>query len=85
MLKEWIDFLKIKVGLSPGANVTTCFMLLWNNQVSNGTEHIRNQCMKTIVLSCHRCLINSDVEKNEQHLNMYYNIYHQMSLSKSKH
>ncbi len=27
------------------------------------TEQIRHQCMKTCVLSCHICLINSDVEK----------------------
>jgi hypothetical protein len=29
----------------------------------NGTEHVRHYCRKTIVLSCHRCLINSGVEK----------------------
>jgi hypothetical protein len=41
-------------------------------EVSSGnrTAHIRHQCRKTIVLSCHRCLINSGVEKNEQHLNI---------------
>ena len=39
---------------------------------------------KTAVLSCHRLLINSGVEKNEQHLNMDQNFDHQMSLSKSK-
>jgi hypothetical protein len=30
---------------------------------SNRTANIRHQCRKTIVLSCHRCLINSGVEK----------------------
>jgi hypothetical protein len=30
---------------------------------NNGTEHIRHQCMKTTVLSFHRCLINTGVEK----------------------
>ncbi len=39
---------------------------------------------ETIVLSCHKSQINSGVEKNEHHLNMDYNLYHQMSLSKSK-
>ncbi len=31
--------------------------------VDNGTSHIRHQCRKTTVLSCHRCLINTGVEK----------------------
>jgi len=34
----------------------------------NRTACIRHQCRKTTVLSCHRCLINSGVEK-EQHIN----------------
>jgi len=29
----------------------------------NGTVRIRHQCRKTTVLSCHRCLINTGVEK----------------------
>ncbi len=29
----------------------------------NGTVRIRHQCKKTTVLSCHRCLINTGVEK----------------------
>ncbi len=29
----------------------------------NGTEQIRHQCRETVVLSCHRFLINSGVEK----------------------
>jgi hypothetical protein len=29
----------------------------------NGAVHTRHQCRKTIVLSCHRCLINTCVEK----------------------
>jgi hypothetical protein len=29
----------------------------------NKTAHIRHQCRKTAVLSCHRCLINTGVEK----------------------
>ncbi len=38
---------------------------------------------KQLVLSCHRCLIKTGVEKNEQHLKMDFNFDHQMSLSKS--
>jgi hypothetical protein len=29
----------------------------------NRTEHIRQQCRKTTVLSCHRCLINTGIVK----------------------
>ncbi len=36
----------------------------------NRTAHIRHLCRKTTVLSCHRCLINTGVETNEQHLNI---------------
>jgi len=32
-------------------------------KIRNGTVHIRHQCRKTTVLSCHRCLINTGVEK----------------------
>ncbi len=39
--------------------------------------------MKTAVLSWHRCLINTGVEKPEQHLNIDQNFDHQMSQSKS--
>ncbi len=46
--------------------------------------HIGYQRRKTTVLSCHICLINTGAEKNEQHLNIDYNFYHKMSLSKSK-
>ncbi len=31
--------------------------------IHNGTAHIRQQCKKTAVLSCHRFLISSGVEK----------------------
>jgi len=51
---------------------------------SNGRVHNRHRCRKTTVLGCHRCLINTGVEKNEQHLNIDSNFDHQMSLSKSK-
>ncbi len=30
---------------------------------NNRTVHIRHQCRKTTVLGCHRCLINTGVEK----------------------
>jgi hypothetical protein len=38
--------------------------------IFNRTACIRHQCKKATALSCHRCLINSGVEKNEQHLNI---------------
>jgi hypothetical protein len=45
-------------------------------------QHI---CRKTTLLSCHRCLINTGVEKIEQHLNIIdLNFDREMSLSKSK-
>ncbi len=50
----------------------------------NRTTHIRHQCRKTTVLTCHGCLFNTGVEKNELHLNIDYNFDHQMSLSKSQ-
>ncbi len=36
------------------------------------------------VLSCHRCLINTGVEKIELHLNIDQSFDHQKSLSKNK-
>ncbi len=51
---------------------------------NNGTAYIGHECRKTTVLNCHRCLINTGVEKNELYLNIYFNLFHQMSLSKSK-
>jgi len=38
--------------------------------------------MKTTVFSCQRCLIKTNVEKNEQHLNIDNSFDHQLSLSK---
>ncbi len=39
-------------------------------QQHNRTAHIRHKCRKTTVLNCHRCLINTVVEKMEKHLNV---------------
>ncbi len=50
----------------------------------NRTAHIRHQCRKTTVLSCHGCLINTGVEKNDQYSIIDKNFDHQMSLSKRK-
>jgi hypothetical protein len=49
------------------------------------TARIRHQCRKTAVLSCHRCLINTGVEKIKMN-NIKYrlNFNHEMSLSNSK-
>jgi hypothetical protein len=52
--------------------------------VSNRKACIRHRCRKTTVLSCHRCLLNPGVEKNELHLNIDKNFDHPLSLSKSK-
>jgi hypothetical protein len=35
---------------------------------------------KTAFLSCHKCLINTGVEKNEQHINRDKNFDHQICL-----
>ncbi len=59
--------------------------LVWIQICSvNRTAHIRHQWRKTTVLSCHRCLINTGVEKNGLCLNINQNFDHPMSLSKSK-
>ncbi len=34
------------------------------------TVHDIHLCRKTTVLSCHRCLINTGFENNEQHFNI---------------
>ncbi len=35
----------------------------WQAVASNRTTHVRHLCRKTTFLSCHRCLINTGVEK----------------------
>ncbi len=49
--------------------------------IINRTALIRHQCRKTTFFSCHRCLLKTVVETNEQHLNVDYNFDHQMSLN----
>ncbi len=44
-----------------GINAATIFRKL--DHFINATVRIRHQCRKNTVLSCHRCLINSGVEK----------------------
>jgi len=49
------------------------------------TDDLNRRTIRFVpALSCHRCLLNTGVEKNEQHLNIDWNFDHQMSLSKSK-
>jgi hypothetical protein len=48
---------------------------------NNRTAYILHLYRKTVVLSCQRCLFNTGVKKNEQHLNIDENLDHQMSLS----
>ena len=45
--------------------VTTSSRLSQNGTLKQGNRaaHIRHQCRKTTVLSCHRCLINTGVKK----------------------
>jgi 6-phosphofructokinase len=44
-----------------GDNITIFFKS--NNTFYNRRTCIRHQCRKTIVLRCHRCLINTVIEK----------------------
>ncbi len=37
---------------------------------ANRRAYIRHLCIKTSVLSCHRCLNDTGVEKNEHHLSV---------------
>ncbi len=39
------------------------FSSVWDNKTRMNQAHIRHLCMKTTVLSYHRCLINTCVEK----------------------
>ncbi len=52
---------KVKVG---DDDIIFCRILYFLDFVhANGSVHIRCQCRKMTVLSCHRCLINIGVEK----------------------
>ncbi len=66
----WVDDrVKIRgerMSLWTGVKLKKVFMLVQADR----TTRIRHQCMKTTVSSCHRFLINTGVEKNEQHLNI---------------
>ncbi len=64
---------------------TCCHLVICLQLIaSHRTAHVRHQCRKTTVISCHICLINTGVEKNEQHLNVDYNFDRPMSASRSK-
>ncbi len=52
--------------------------------ILNKRALIRHQCKKTTVLSSHRCLNSSGVEKMNKILNIDQNFDHQMYLSKMK-
>ncbi len=41
----------------------TNFLLAFVCNNCNRRAHIRHQCIKTTVLSCHRCLINTGIDK----------------------
>jgi hypothetical protein len=57
---------------------------VFNGGGGNRRACFRHLCRKTIVYSCHRCLINTGIEKIEQHLNIDHYFDHQMSLSERK-
>jgi hypothetical protein len=42
----------------------------------NRRECIGHQCRKTTVLICHRYIINTVIQKNEQHLNILFQVLH---------
>jgi hypothetical protein len=42
-------------------------------------QHIRQQNVKTIVLSCHSCLTNTGVEKKDHNFNVDQSFDHQIS------
>jgi hypothetical protein len=60
---------RVMAGYAIGWNIAL-LLLVWNKvktfvepEVTNRTAHIEHLCRKTVVLSCHRCLINPGVEK----------------------
>jgi hypothetical protein len=55
-----------------GRKETTSTMMLqcqMESLTTHNRTHIRHQCRKTTILSCHRCLTNTGVKK-EHHLNI---------------
>jgi hypothetical protein len=48
--------------IGPGYQFTKPFFFITNG-LDIRTVHIRHQCWKVLALSCHRCLINTCVEK----------------------
>ncbi len=61
-------------------------MIMVNNMIRhcNRTANIRHQCRKITLLSCHRCLINTGVEKMNNISLQILTFYHPIFRSKSK-
>ncbi len=64
LLTSHLDLVSVLINLfsSPTGAAKKAELSYFGNLL-NRTAHIRHQCRKTIVLSCHRCLINTGVEK----------------------
>jgi hypothetical protein len=60
--KDYFDVSERCKSLARAVWVTNIILGKMKDQ-STRTVHIRHQCRKTIVLSCHRSLINTGVEK----------------------
>ncbi len=58
----WILILNNKLDLNKETRFTIVELKL-KVSLDNRTSHIRQLCWKTAVLSCHRCLIKTGVEK----------------------
>ncbi len=69
---------KLSLTKAEQENVITIF------QIGNITACIRHQYSKITILSSHRCLINTGIEKNEPHLDIDWSFNHPMSLGESK-
>ncbi len=73
ILKIIIDCRSFTIFNATEINLQTKFLLVKKNVVLNPAERLKNsynrralirhQCRKTTVLSCHRCLINTCIEK----------------------
>jgi hypothetical protein len=61
-------YLMLKIGISQMCRnlqkyfKITKFVHIWND-LDNRRAHIRHQCWKTTVLSCHKDLINTGIEQ----------------------
>jgi hypothetical protein len=62
LTKDATTLRKMTVSLTTLRLIKECYSE-YNDAQLNGPAHNRQQCRKTTVLSCHRCVINIGVEK----------------------